>query len=145
LLVRPAMTLLVALDGSPRASKVLAEAVTLARKLQAGLVLHRAVTVPVELPVEAWVTTPNLLEELLVAGARKEVEALAAQIPAEIARQVEVRVGTPWQTIGEAARRVNADLIVIGSHGYHLLERILGTTAARVVNHADRSVLVVRA
>jgi nucleotide-binding universal stress UspA family protein len=37
------------------------------------------------------------------------------------------------------------DLIVIGSHGYDALDRLLGTTAAKVVNHADRSVLVVRA
>ena len=37
-----------------------------------------------------------------------------------------------------------ASVIVIGSHGYGGLERLLGTTAARVVNHADRAVLVVR-
>jgi nucleotide-binding universal stress UspA family protein len=36
-------------------------------------------------------------------------------------------------------------LIVIGAHGYGIVDRILGTTAGRVVNHADRSVLVVRA
>jgi nucleotide-binding universal stress UspA family protein len=35
-------------------------------------------------------------------------------------------------------------LIVIGSHGYGGLDRVLGTTAARVVNHALCSVLVVR-
>ena len=35
-------------------------------------------------------------------------------------------------------------LIVIGSHGYGGIDHLLGTTAARVVNHADRPVLVVR-
>jgi nucleotide-binding universal stress UspA family protein len=35
------------------------------------------------------------------------------------------------------------DLIVIGSHGYHGLDRVLGTTAARVSNLARRNVLVV--
>ena len=35
-------------------------------------------------------------------------------------------------------------MIVIGSHGYGGLDRILGTTAARVVNHALCSVFVVR-
>jgi nucleotide-binding universal stress UspA family protein len=39
---------------------------------------------------------------------------------------------------------VEAALILIGSHGYSGLDHLLGTTAARVVNHADRSVLVVR-
>jgi nucleotide-binding universal stress UspA family protein len=38
----------------------------------------------------------------------------------------------------------DVDLIVIGSHGYGALDHVLGTTAAKVVNHADRSVLVVR-
>ncbi|HVU00723.1 MAG TPA: universal stress protein [Polyangiaceae bacterium] len=32
----------------------------------------------------------------------------------------------------------------MGSHGYGTLDRVLGTTAAKVVNHAARSVLVVR-
>ena len=35
-------------------------------------------------------------------------------------------------------------MIVIGSHGYDTLDKVLGTTAAKIVNHADRSVLVVR-
>ena len=35
------------------------------------------------------------------------------------------------------------DLIVLGSHGYHVLDRILGTTAARVANLAHRNVFVV--
>jgi len=32
----------------------------------------------------------------------------------------------------------------MGSHGYGFLERLVGTTAARIVNHARCSVLVVR-
>jgi universal stress protein F len=34
--------------------------------------------------------------------------------------------------------------VVIGSHGYGGLDRVLGTTAAKIVNHASCSVLVVR-
>ena len=40
--------------------------------------------------------------------------------------------------------RLNVDLIVVGNHRYHGVERVLGTVASRVVNHADRNVLVVR-
>jgi universal stress protein F len=47
-------------------------------------------------------------------------------------------------SIERAAAENDVDMIVIGSHGYHGLDRVLGTTAAKVVNHADRSVLVVR-
>ena len=42
------------------------------------------------------------------------------------------------------AEKQHADLIVIGAQGYGILDRIMGTTAAKVVNHADRPVLVVR-
>jgi nucleotide-binding universal stress UspA family protein len=55
-----------------------------------------------------------------------------------------VHVGAPWESICRAARENAVDLIVIGSHGVHGIERLLGTTATRVLNHADRSVLVVR-
>jgi nucleotide-binding universal stress UspA family protein len=57
---------------------------------------------------------------------------------------IEVRVGVPWEAICAAARDTGADLIVVGSHGYSTLDRFLGTTAAKVVNHAPCSVLVVR-
>ena len=52
--------------------------------------------------------------------------------------------GEGADAICSAAREHDVDLIVIGSHGYGILDRLLGTTAAKVVNHADRSVLVVR-
>jgi len=55
-----------------------------------------------------------------------------------------VRTGVPWQAICEAAREQEAELIILGSHGYGGFDRLLGTTAAKVVNHADRSVMVVR-
>ena len=55
-----------------------------------------------------------------------------------------VRTGSPWSAICAAAREHDADLIVLGAHGYDAVDHILGTTAAKVVNHADRSVLVVK-
>jgi nucleotide-binding universal stress UspA family protein len=48
-----------------------------------------------------------------------------------------------WRAILEAGDRLSADLIVIGSHGYGGWDRVLGTTAANVVNRSERSVLVV--
>ena len=54
-----------------------------------------------------------------------------------------VRVGQSWRTILEVADEVDADLIVIGSHGYYGIDRVLGTTAGKVANLARRNVLVV--
>jgi len=138
-------TILVGLDGSPRAAGVLAAALRLAHATSARVHLFRAVGLPPDVPAVAWSVRPAELEVLLLREARQALEALALDLPRERLAGHSVALGAPWQAIGEAARQVDADLIVIGSHGYGGADRLLGTTAAKVVNHADRSVLVVRA
>jgi nucleotide-binding universal stress UspA family protein len=136
--------ILVALDHSPRATVVLTRAAAIARMAGAELYLLRAVGVPAELPEDAFRWSPNEVVERLRADATRELERLAGTLePAQIAH-VLVRIGAPWSAICEAAREHEVDLVVIGSHGYGAMDRVLGTTAAKVVNHADRSVLVVR-
>ena len=55
-----------------------------------------------------------------------------------------VGVGSPWEAVCHAAETRHVDLVVVGSHGYRGIDRVLGTTAAKIVNHAPCSVLVVR-
>ncbi len=74
----------------------------------------------------------------------RELEQLALGVDPKLAAHVLVRVGTPWGAICRAGKEHDVDLIVVGSHGYDAIDHVLGTTAAKVVNHADRSVLVVR-
>ncbi len=76
--------------------------------------------------------------------ARAELDALAALEPAAARGPIVIRVGVPWDAICREARELDVDLIVLGAHRYHGVDRILGTTSAKVVDHADRSVLVVR-
>ncbi len=50
-----------------------------------------------------------------------------------------------WRGILNAAQTTSADLIVMGSHGRHGLEKIvLGSVAQRVLSHAHLPVFVVR-
>lgn len=50
-----------------------------------------------------------------------------------------------YRSILDTAEAVNADLLVMGSHGRHGLERlVLGSVTAQVLSHAHLSVLVVR-
>lgn len=136
--------ILVGLDSSPRARGVLAAAVDLARRTGAKLRLFRAVGLPPELPATLWTMPPNQLLESFVATARRELDDLAQEAPPDVVEGTTTLVGVAWDAICNAARDLDADMIVIGSHGYGLLDRVLGTTAAKIVNHADRSVLVVR-
>jgi nucleotide-binding universal stress UspA family protein len=137
--------ILVCLDGSPRERGVLDAAIAVARSSGAKLIFFRSVGIPKELPKEAYSMDPEDIPALLEKRATLDLQKLSDAAPPELRGSVRVVVGTPWQSIERAAAEGDVDLIVIGSHGYHTLDRVLGTTAAKVVNHADRAVLVVRA
>lgn len=56
----------------------------------------------------------------------------------------QVLPGAPRQEIVRYAREHDVDLIVIGSHGRHGLDRLLGSTARSILNDAPCDVLAVR-
>ena len=136
--------ILVGLDGSPSERSVLDTAVKLARSLGGKLVLFRAVTLPLELPPRALALPPDDVAVLLGETAREHLDELARALPAAVVERTQVATGVPWRAVCDAAREDRADLIVVGSHGYGGIDRLIGTTAAKIVNHAHCSVLVAR-
>jgi nucleotide-binding universal stress UspA family protein len=136
--------ILVCLDSSTRARTVLKAAHDLARRTGAKMVLFRSVGLPPELDHELFTLSPQDVRGALLARAERELETIAEGVEPELIDSVRVRVGVAWDAISTEARELDCDLIVLGSHGYSGLDRIIGTTAAKVVNNADRSVLVVR-
>ncbi len=136
--------ILVALDGSPMAPTVLAAAATLAGQQGAALILFHAVALPVHLPAQALAMPPTDVAGLLSQLARKQLEELARPLPGGLVERIQVEIGTAWRAVCDTARADAADLIVIGSHGYGGFDRLLGTTAAKIVDHAPCSVYVVR-
>ena len=114
--------ILVALDGSERAPSVLDAAVKEARQAGASLCLYRAVSLPVGVRSEAFsITFPDLGEQLLKDG-RDELVQLAHKVEGVDVTTV-CRLDAPWFGICEVARERNVDLIVLGSHGYHFIDR----------------------
>ncbi len=137
-------SILVGLDSSPRSGEVLETAVSLAQRYGARLVLVNAVGIPFDFPADALGLSPTALPGIMEEAARRDLEARARSLPPGIAHKVDIQIGTPWQVVCNIAKEEDVDLVIIGSHGYSGLDRVIGTTAARVVNHADRPVLVVR-
>lgn len=135
--------LLVAVDGSPRAETVVTAAARMAELANAELVLFRAIGRSSDMPREV-LNLMDSLEDVLIANAHAELERIAASLPKDRVERIVTSFATAWDGICQTARELDVDLIVIGSHGYSGLDRVLGTTAAKVVNHADRNVLVVR-
>ncbi len=139
--------ILVGLDGSPREREVLSTARGLAENFGAELILFRAVGLPAEMPPEAYLKPDVSLLDLLQARAGAGLEACAQTLPEGLRSRVKLKqaIANPWRGVCAAALEEHADLIVVGSHGYGALDHVLGTNAARIVNHAPCSVLVVRA
>jgi nucleotide-binding universal stress UspA family protein len=138
--------ILVALDGSPRSAAVLEAGVDMARARHEKITLFRSIGIPADLPQDLWKSTDEPLLDVM----RRRADAFLAECARGVAQELlapvsrEIGVGAPWEAVCEAARRHEAHLLVVGSHGYGGLDRILGTTAAKIVNHAPCNVLVVR-
>lgn len=136
--------ILVCLDASPRAPRVLEAAADLAQRSGASICLLRTVGIPPEVDQAMFVHAAATVIDTMMTKAKLELEELARDIPPALIEGVHVHIGTPWDTICREATSLDCDLVVLGSHGYSVFDRILGTTAGKVVNHCDRSVLVVR-
>jgi nucleotide-binding universal stress UspA family protein len=54
-----------------------------------------------------------------------------------------ISAGAIWRLILDAAQRICADVMVIGARARRTGAKVLGSTASRVVDAADRPVLVV--
>ena len=122
--------ILVALDASPRAPGVLAAASQLAGLTGVKMVVYRAIGIPPDMPREILDISDARLEDILTRNARGDLDRLVQQIPAGQVEKILVSFATAWDGICRTARDEQADLIVIGSHGYHGLDRLLGTTAS---------------
>jgi nucleotide-binding universal stress UspA family protein len=88
---------------------------------------------------------PEGYEDKLRKQAAAQLKALVAeQVPDAIRTRRIIAEGKIYQEILKAAAAIEADLIVMGSHHPELKDYLLGPNAARVVRHADCSVMVVR-
>ena len=91
---------------------------------------------------EIEVAVKESSEKLLQTTANKLKEILAER---KVSILTELLNGSPESRIVEKAEEIEADLIIVGSHGYNRWERLLlGSVSDSVIHHAPCSVLVVR-
>lgn len=116
--------------------------------VRAGLAVARAAGAKVHLvhAVELNPLLPGLEHQQVDRGGRelrRQIERLGIQEP-ELAGS-EARVNAPHRALIETARRIGADLIVVGATGSGpFAAELLGSTAERVLRKAACPVLVVR-
>jgi nucleotide-binding universal stress UspA family protein len=135
--------ILVPLDGSPLAEVALEHARELARGASSVVVLLRAAeahTLPGRDPTDAQIAVVKEAEGYLASTAQRLREQGVKQV------ETSVRYGAPAESIVEAARVCNADLIVLSSHGRSGLGRlILGSVAESVLRSTNTPILLIRA
>jgi nucleotide-binding universal stress UspA family protein len=129
-------------DGSETAAKAADRAGELAQATGATVHVVCAYT-------NRGTTTVGLGSDTFFISALTDAEDVAQkQASALRARGVNVTVaaldGKPAATILDEAKRVNADLIVVGNRRMQGVQRLLGAVANDVVHHADCDVLVVK-
>lgn len=83
------------------------------------------------------------LDKDLAEQATVKLKALAEEMQISEAAQY-VEIGIPKREIVRLAEERGADLIVVGSHGRHGLQLLLGSTANGVLHQAKCDVLAVR-
>ncbi len=126
--------LLWATDFSESAQAALEWAVALAKSLQARLtLLHIA-------------EAEEKFNEQLAAEHRQALETLAEQLRQEgLSAETMVQAGPAAATIAEWARKLSADLVVLGAHGHSSFrEKLLGSTTEQLLSLSPTPVLCVR-
>lgn len=139
--------ILVPVDGSSTAGQAIGKAMAIAEAFKS------AVTVVYVIDPYAFTGVGTDFAygqaEYLSAAAAEAEEAIKAAKQAFEARGISVTGSVVeghsiYRGILDAAASVNADLVVMGSHGRRGLERlVLGSVTAQVLSHAHVSVLVV--
>ncbi len=135
--------ILVAIDLTEEAPQVLKKAKRIADTFQAELTLVHVVE-PVgyayggDIPMDL-----TELQEQLDKAAKSQLEAYGREYDVPPERQL-ASVGRPESEIHRLCEEKQFDLVIVGSHGRHGFQLLLGSTANGVLHGAECDVLAVR-
>ena len=136
--------ILLAVDFSKDTDAIGARAIELMRQQEARLTLvHVVVNIYDEPVYDLMASFPADVENQLIQNAQQALTSLAERLGVPDAECV-VEVGAPKIGILRTVEQRDVDLIVLGSHGVHGLELLLGSTANAVLHAARCDVLAVR-
>ena len=148
-------TLLVPLDGSPRAESILPHVEDLATQFKSKVIFLQVVGPPLQFVNPSLYETTiqtDVIHEYLIDFKRKQEEITVYLAGIQevfqkkgIEANVIVEQGPVVETIISVSQRENADLIAIASHGRSGLSRVFyGSVAAGIMQKIDRPILIIR-
>lgn len=147
------MKVLVATDGTKHGDAAINALERL--RLSSGDSIHVISVVDMAVPLGIDIYSGYLPDTAdIEAAAREQVAGVITAATSKLTEMFEksgvavtsdVLFGSPDSRIVETAEEIDAELIVVGSHGYKRWERmLLGSVSDSVVHHAHCSVLIVR-
>lgn len=145
------MNILIATDGSPQAQHAMREAARLVPLKDASVfvvaVAPVAAAVAAAMPAEGFASAamPLVVQQLERTATQHLADATRLLGELGITVTPLERNGDPVEEILGVAHEVQADLIVMGSHGYGAFKRLmLGSVSDGVAHRAPSAVLVIR-
>jgi len=144
----PFRRILVPIDFTDVSASALDWAIEFAASLGAAVTVMHSYSIPVVgFPDGALIPSAEMATGLGDA-ARKGLEAAVAQRrkPGGVPLDAVLREGEAWEEIQRVAEEMDADVIVVGTHGRHGLARaLLGSVAEHVMRTAHRPVITLNA
>ncbi len=135
---------LIATDLSENSQAVAARASEIATDCEANLsIVHVLEHSPVAYGGEFSIPIDPNLEQQLEANARDALANLGSEFQITPDNQY-VLTGSVKTAVIDLAKELDADLIVVGSHGHHGIDILLGSRANAILHHADCDVLAIR-
>ena len=142
-------TILVPLDGSRRAEKILPYVEDIAKTHESTILVMQVVEPGVSLsgPYDTSLYYDKEAADRAIEEARQYVESVVEQLHGKgIAAREVIEFGPVTHAILEVAAREDADLIGMASHGRTGLARAFyGSVASGILHQADRPILLIRA
>lgn len=145
------MRILLAIDGSPHSDAAVEEVRRQPWPKGTAVEILTVINATAPLVIDPALAMAAAHVEQLAEQRRRAPQILGAAVAQLTAGNVDLDVttrileGNPKDVIVEEAREWSADQIVVGSHGYGRIRRmVLGSVAGAVVANAPCSVLVVR-
>lgn len=138
--------ILVGIDFSDSSAGAMYHAMALAEKL--GAVLHLCHITPLNAnlaaPTDLGLNVPAEFHDAL--EARRRLERIRAMIGPKINVELHLRMGDAVRGMIELARELQPDMIVVGSHGFGAVMRLLlGSVSTQLIRTSPVPVLVVPA
>ena len=96
------------------------------------------------MPLVSTFFPDNTIKDAMKTVAKELKKYIASNIPNDITTHPHIAEGSPAERILNLAVKLKSDLIIIPSHAQSLGQVFLGSCAAKVVEHARCSVMVIK-